>query len=73
MSAKEMFMEMDYKCIKDNEEELVYRDIYNEDLYICFLKKFKVITGLPTYDCFCDMKLLKAYNKQVEELGWNNE
>ena len=70
MTAKEMFEKMDYKLIKDDENVIVYEYIDNEDIYVCFLKKFKQITGLPTYDYFCDIDLLKAYNKQAEELGW---
>lgn len=70
MTAKEMFMNLDYKVVIENEEEIIYQCTYNEDLDIQFLKKYKVVGGTPTYDYFCNMPLLKAINKQVEELGW---
>ena len=70
MTAKEMFEELVYKVIIDNDDELIYKDIENDDLDIQFLKKYKVVSGTPTYDYFCNMPILKAINKQIKELGW---
>ena len=68
MSAKEMFKKIGYECI--NEEKLIY--------------KGKHFTGRPIHIVFFDNKKLlitqsigldelQAINKQIEELGWNNE
>lgn len=73
MSAKEMAIDLNMQITKNNDEELIYRDIYNEDLYVVFYKKYKAIGGNPYYDYFCDMPMFNFINKQVEELRWNNE
>lgn len=73
MTAKEMMIDLNYKITLDIEDYLVYTHIENNDLYIEFLKKYKVVGGLPTYDYFCDMPLLKAINQQCKELGWLDE
>ncbi len=73
-SAKEMFGELGFRQILDNERELEYRDIYNNDFYVNFDKKYKAINCFQNYDFNFDIKLLKAINKQIEELeelGWN--
>lgn len=68
--ADKMFEELGYDIKKENEEEIRYQDSGNEDIYIVFYKKYKVITGMPTYDYFLDMPILKAINKKCKELGW---
>lgn len=70
-TAKELFEELGYKIVRDDDEFIKYESVSNEDLYIVFYKTYKVILGEPTYDYFCDMDLLKAINKQIEELKWN--
>lgn len=68
--ADEMFYDEGYKLIRDDDEEIKYLCMENEDLDIRFFKKYKVVTGTPTYDYFCDMPLLKAINEKCKELGW---
>lgn len=70
MSAKEMAIDLDMKVCRDDENELVYKNIYNEDLYVTFYKKDKAVGGNPYYDYFCDMPMFKFINKQIKELGW---
>lgn len=73
MTAKEMMIDLNFKITLNDEDCLVYRHIENEDLYIDFDKKHKVVSGMPYYDFFCDMPLLKAINQQCKELGWLDE
>lgn len=70
MSAIEMFLKLDYKLIRNDEDRMIYVYIYNHDCDIYFDKKEKYIYGLPNYDGVINMDLLKAFNKQCEELGW---
>lgn len=71
MKANEMFMELKFRQIKNNNAMIVYVDIENDDFYITFYKLDKAIGGMgQTYDYYCDISMLKAINKQVEELGW---
>ena len=70
MSADEMFKELGYDKKNEDEEFITYLDSGNEDLYILFDKRYKVVDGYPSYDYFLDMPRLKAVNKKVEELGW---
>ena len=70
MSAKDMFEELGYRITKNDDRDVIYICIENEDLYIEFDKKYKVVDGCPTDDYFCDMPLLKAINQQCKELGW---
>lgn len=72
-TAKEMAIDLDMKTEKNDDNELIYRNICNEDLYIIFYKKYKTVGGCPYYDFFCDIEMLKFINKQVEELGWGND
>ncbi len=65
-----MFEQLGYKLIENSDKFLIYQEMGNEDLYIEFYKKDKTISGLPTYDYFLNIDLLKAINKQCEELGW---
>lgn len=68
--ADDMFKELGYDDKKEDEEKIIYQDIGNEDIYIKFYKPYKVIMGMPTYDYFLDMPILKAINKKCKELGW---
>lgn len=63
-TACEMFEELGY----EENYHIAYVMYYNkeEDYYIWFFKDIKTIE--VRFDI--DMKLLKAINKQVEELGW---
>ena len=84
MTAKEMFEELGYKEVdgyvgKMYEKETIERDKifgeYQKIKHIHFYEK-KVSVNITT--CFggkgiVDINELKAINKQVEELGWNNE
>ena len=70
MTADEMFKELGYDKKNEDEEFITYLDGGNEDLYILFDKRYKVVDGYPSYDYFLDMPRLKAVNKKVEELGW---
>ena len=73
MTAREMFADLDYKLVINDEEHIKYVYIDNSDLDICFHKKYKCVSGVPTYDYFLDVELLKAVTKQFEELGWLDE
>ena len=72
MSAEEMFKKNNLIKTKDNEEYIKYElisDIWR--YYIVFEKKYKTI-NFNMYEVI-NMQDLEAINKQVEELGWNNE
>lgn len=72
-TAKEMFEALGYGLVRNDEKYITYVDVLNEDLYISFSKEYKVVSGTPTYDYFLNMSILKAINKQCEELGWLDE
>ena len=78
MSAKEMFEKLgyefeiteyeefkpDYNYVDEN-DNVIYFDL--EDKELCFMPTNKqMIIRQP-------LKFIQAINKQVEELGWNNE
>lgn len=72
MSAEEMFKKNNLFKKIDNEEYIEYElisDIWR--YYIVFDKKYKTI-NFNMYEVI-NMQELQAINKQVEELGWNNE
>ena len=81
MTAKEMFEKLGYvidiNCL--GILRYVKHDTnYNIDYYIRFFGDLKEIScnkleenELSIFDI--DLNLLQAINKQVEELGWNNE
>lgn len=73
-SAKEMFEELDFQC-NSNEFNIRYyqefRD-YDDESYTLDID-FRLIEKKIFSDFSIDMPLLKAINKQVEELGWNLE
>lgn len=69
MSAKEMFKELGYELINENEVVMQY---YNKeyDYEICIDKEFKTIEPPCVSYFFITIDLLQAINKQVEELEW---
>ena len=86
MTAKEMFEELGYKCLGGDitsgyiaikyfkEENCCEYDITfdcNRQIRICknHIRNKRMLLDIMDVD----MKLLQAINKQVEELGWNNE
>lgn len=82
MSAKEMFEKLGYELVFENEEVLRYRK--NKWLDVEFWKVYEKITGekmkkyikvsnVQNKPYSISIELLQAINKQVEELGWNNE
>ena len=72
-TAKEMFIDIGFKQGVDNDKHLIYVDIENDDFRVVFHKETKTIDVNQTYDYDIDFEMLKAINKQVEELGWFNE
>ena len=82
MTAKEMFEELGYKVANDCEYYIFYKKPlienpeYEKDyLHISFKKLDKAF--IKTYGDdnspeIITMQELKAINKQVEELGWND-
>lgn len=77
MSAREQFEKLNYfQSSEDNEDELVY-NLNSEDIenyrYISFHKIFKYIEMDDWTGTFqLSTTELKAINKQIEELGWND-
>lgn len=83
MTAKEMFEKLGYKFIRECEYYLFYEKALKEDaeyendyLHISFEKQDKAF--IKTYGDdnspeIITMQELKAINKQIEELGWDNE
>ena len=67
MKAKEMFEKLGYKLQMDY-PYLQYHNL-ETDTYIWFYGETKTIE--IQFDITMD--LLKAINKQIEELGWDNE
>ena len=78
MSAKEMLEKLGYfEASMPNADEIVY-NFKSSDIedyrYIAFNKIDKYIEVDDWTGCFkLSSKELQAINKQVEELGWNNE
>ena len=81
-SAKEMFEELGYELVFENEEVLRYRK--NKNLDVEFWKVYEKITGekirkyikvsnIRNIPYFISVELLQAINKQVEELHWKVE
>ena len=81
MSAKEMFEELGYKEVKLTDEGLCA--LYEKQMYVnikqCvyfYPEKEVRITYEDkgrVYSPIFKIDLLQPINKQVEELGWNNE
>ena len=69
MSAKEMFEELGYELETENNWGLQYYNEEEDNEYF-FNKEHKwVEVPKGAYDVI-DLKVLKAINKQIEELGW---
>ena len=80
MNAKEMFEELGYELVYENEEVLRYRK--NKWLDVEFWKVYEYVTGekikkilkistIYNKPYLVSIELYKAINKQIEELGWN--
>ena len=75
-TAKEMFEELGYKTSGKSTRYICYRKKEKiGECYIEFDLKKKVIENNKHYSLSCGISVdeLQAINKQVEELGWNNE
>lgn len=85
MKAKEMFDDLGYELIEDSKSYLRYADYFDKNKkymggeMIDFDKKNKRFR-LTRKSCqgnthfkYGTLEELKAINKQIEELGWNNE
>ena len=82
MTAKEMFEELRYEIKEKTSRYLRYlkKDSeYGSGAYIEFdlvNKKIRLYTKTPNYNNnprYADFNEFQAINKQIEELGWNNE
>ena len=78
MTAKEMFEELGYIQSANDDYEIVYNyDFSDFDTYsyICFNKNDEKIEMENNIIVGSDITIsvLKAINKQIEELGWINE
>lgn len=78
MSVKEMFEELGYIDFNEDEAYLIYSKSFRLRLKeIKFNKLFKTIYckgGTGEWETgVLDFYELKAINKQIEELGWNND
>ena len=80
MSAKEMFEKLGYEqenwCFEDENtiDEIIYtrKDRFASNVTFRISNKcVKVHRKKERISAWCDMRLLQAINKQVEELGWN--
>lgn len=74
MSAREMFEELGFEYKKSDFSISYYKEFrdYDDETYILDID-FRLFEKKISNDFSIDMPLLKAINKQVEELGWNNE
>ena len=72
MSAKEMFEELGFECSKNKFSIRYYKEFrdYDDDSYTLDID-FRLIEEKLFSDFGIDIRLLKAINKQVDELGWN--
>lgn len=73
MNAKEMFKELGYKRNVEN-EKIIYLietkgSFYYQEIIFNLVKKIIVIDG-NFLEVAIENNLLKAINKQCEELGW---
>ena len=68
MSAREMFEKLGYDLLHNIKYQIMYyNSIYDTYIYFYKTRKHIEITNEITSE------ELQAINKQVEELGWNNE
>ena len=68
MTAKEMFEKLGYKIVENNNSRITYT-IKSTDNEITFWLEYK--SYVLEHNELLTNELLKAINKQVEELGWN--
>lgn len=79
MSSREMFEDLGYELVFENEEVLRYRK--NKWLDVEFWKVYEKVTGekikkyikvsnVKNMPYFISVDLLQAINKQIEELNW---
>lgn len=85
MSAKEMFEKLGYKQLgsfKPDDDDYIItaykREYYGDYLYVYFYGANEIRITMEDnkgriYPPIFDLELLQAINKQIEELGWNNE
>ena len=68
-SAREMFEELEWRMFKDTFDIIAFR--YTSTLSIYFYKKDKCFRIYEVFGQFViDVPLMKAIQKQCEELGW---
>lgn len=74
MTAKEMFEKLGYEYRKSDFSITYYKEFrdYDDETYILDID-FRLFEKKISSDFDINMDLLKAINKQVEELGWDNE
>ena len=83
LTAKEMFKELGFEQVKNNEKGILYQgitkkdDIYNEDRYFDFMhdtksyaKWFKTEFDSKATMQRISFKYHKALTQQLKELGW---
>ena len=79
LTAREMFEKLGYELTGQDECFITYskRALVDYDIVFCILEKcvevVPSIKELPHTFSRIEMSLLKAINKQIEELGWDNE
>ena len=78
MTAKEMFEKLGYgvRYSKSEKSNITFITVENDNVEIKISDKGLVIFENKC-NCFLgvctDFELMKAINKQIEELGWDNE
>ena len=74
MTAKEMFEKLGFEYKKSDFSITYYKEFrdYDDETYILDID-FRLFEKKISNDFSIDMDLLKAINKQIEELGWDNE
>lgn len=78
MSAKEMFEKLDFENDVLSERIIGYKKIiHNHNKYITFINcdtaKYFTIIEDDRDNVTIDLEELQAINKQISELGWNDE
>lgn len=70
MKAKEMFEKLGFECDSNEFTIRYYKEFRDYDDSYTLDIDFRLIEQELLSDFEIDMRLLKAINKQVEELGW---
>jgi len=78
MSAKEIFEKLGYVIREDDNQDLVYIKTFQNkpDYFLVFYKNtkdFEKYKNKTNISLCINIEELQAINKQIEELGWNNE